>query len=106
MYCAGVVKFLWFFLFAGNYDLNDIAFFYPLSLINIFSQEEVSRLWITPLQTLNIFHLVYIMVLSHGLTISCKIEKRDADNIVLSSYLPGLVLWIAFIMFLTIDIAP
>ncbi len=49
--CASLFKFLWFYLFAGNYDLNDLGFFYPLSLINFFKTDEVNRLWIFPLQT-------------------------------------------------------
>lgn len=101
--CAGLLKFLWFYLFAGNYDLNDIGFFYPLSLINFFKTSEVNRLWIFPLQTVNLFQMVYIISISYGLNKVYEIEKSDSDKIVLLSYLPALVLWVAFIMFLTID---
>ncbi|MFA5819344.1 MAG: hypothetical protein WC854_08710 [Bacteroidales bacterium] len=101
--CAGFVKFLWFYLFAGNYDLNDLDFFYPLSLINFFKTAEVSRFWLFPLQTVNLFHLVYIISISYGLNKVYKIEKPDSEKIVLLSYLPALVLWVALIMFLSID---
>lgn len=101
---AGFVKFLWFYLFAGNYDLNDLGFFYPLSLINFFKKAEVSRLWIYPLQTVNLFHLFYIITISYGLNKVCFIDKPDSDKIVLLSYVPSLVLWVALIMFLTIDV--
>jgi hypothetical protein len=100
---AALAKFLWFYLFAGNYDLNDIGFFYPLSLINIFKSEELARIWIYPLQTVNMFHLIYLLLLSYGLINLCKIEKSDSDKIVLLSYIPALVLWVALLMFLTID---
>lgn len=100
---AGFVKFLWFYLFAGNYDLNDIGFFYPLSLINIFKIDEVTRFWIYPLQTVNLFHLTYLFLISYGLVKVCKIEKPDSDKIVLLSYLPALLLWISLLMFLSID---
>ncbi|MDO9341668.1 MAG: hypothetical protein Q7T72_14245, partial [Bacteroidales bacterium] len=76
--CAGFVKFLWFYLFAGNYDLNDLGFFYPLSLINFFKTAEVSRFWLFPLQTVNLFHLVYIISISYGLNKVYKIEKPDS----------------------------
>jgi len=101
--CAGFVKFLWFYLFAGNYDLNDLVFFYPLSLINFFKTSEISGFWIFPLQTINLFHLGYIISISYGLFKVCKIEKSDSDKIVLLSYLPALVIWVALIMFLSID---
>jgi hypothetical protein len=100
---AGLTKFFWFYLFAGNYDLNDINFFYPLSLINIFKAEEVGKIWIYPMQTVNLFHLAYLILLSYGLNNVCKIEKSDSEKIVLLSYLPGLLLWLTLIMFISID---
>lgn len=100
---AGFIKFVWFYLFAGNYNLNDLGFFYPLSLINLFKTSEVTKFWIYPLQTFNLFHLVYIISMSYGLNKICKIGKSDSDKIVLLSYLPSLVIWIALIMFLSVD---
>jgi hypothetical protein len=100
---AGLVKFLWFYLFAGNYNLNDIGFFYPLSLINIFKAGEIEKIWIYPMQTVNLFHLGYLVLLSYGLCNVCKIEKRDSEKIVLVSYLPMLVLWLTLIVFISID---
>ena len=100
---ASLTKFFWFYIFAGNYDLNDINFFYPLSLINIFKAAEVEKIWIYPMQTVNLFHIVYLVLLSYGLNNVCKIEKYDSDKIVLLSYLPGLVLWLTLIMFISID---
>lgn len=100
---ASLVKFLWFYFFAGNYDLNDLGFFYPLSLINLFDQGEVNKMWTYPLQTINLFHVGYIFFISYGLNKVCVLEKADAEKIVLVSYLPGLALWISLIMFLTID---
>jgi hypothetical protein len=101
---ASALKFLWFILFGGNYNLNDLGFFYPLSIINFFSPSEVSKVWIYPLQTLNLFHIVYIISISLGINKVCSIDKSDSEKAVLLSYLPGLALWISLIMFLTIDI--
>ena len=100
---AGLFKFLWFYLFAGNYDLNDLGFFYPLSIINFFSPSEVSRFWIYPLQSVNLFHVCYIISIAYGLSKVSELEKADSEKIVLLSYLPGLFLWIVLIMFLTIE---
>ncbi len=100
---VGFIKFFWFYLFAGNYDLNDLAFFYPLSLLNLFNRGEISRIWIFPLQTINLFQLIYIICISYGLNKVCFVNKPDSERIVLLSYLPALVLWIVLMMFLTID---
>ena len=100
---AGIIKFLWFFLFAGNYDLNDISFFYPLSLINLFDQSEVSKYWIFPLQSANVFQMLYILILSFGLNRAGAIEKTKSEKVVIWSYMPALLFWIVLIMFLSID---
>jgi len=100
---GGMLKFLWFYLFAGNYDLNDLGFFYPFSLINFFKTDEVARVWIYPLQTINLFHFAYVFFISYGLYKVGEIGKADSEKVVLLSYLPGLFLWVVFVMFLTID---
>jgi hypothetical protein len=100
---AGIIKFFWFYLFAGNYDFNDLGFFYPISLINLFTRTEVGKIWIYPLQLVNIFQVFYILIISFALNKVYLLDKSDSEKIVLSSYVPALVLWIGLIMFLTID---
>jgi hypothetical protein len=99
---ASLVKFLWFCFFAGNYDLNDMSFFYPLSLSNLFRQSEVDKIWIFPLQVINLFQIIYILLLSCGLNIQIGNQQAKTEKAILVSYLPGLVIWVALIMFLTI----
>ena len=100
---VSLIKFLWFLFFGGNYDLNDLNFFYPLSLINLFEISEVNRIWIYPLQIINLFQLVYIMLLAYGLKINAGLQDSSSDRIVLSSYLPALLIWVVSIMFITLE---
>jgi hypothetical protein len=100
---AGFIKLFWLYFFVGNYDLNDISFFYPLSLSNFFNFDEVSRIWVFPLQIINLFQILYILLLSYGLQLKTGISRSLAEKSVLSSYLPGLVLMISIVMFLTLD---
>jgi hypothetical protein len=100
---AGFLKFMWFYLFAGNYTLVDLGFFYPLSLINLFKPDEVNKLWILPLQTINIFQILYIIMLAYGLHKICNINKSNAEIIPMITYIPSLVIWIAFVLFISID---
>ncbi len=100
---AGITKFLWFFLFAGNYDLNDMSFFYPLSLINLFDQSEVREFWVFPLQSVNVFQILYILLLSLGLNKAGAIEKEKSEKVVIRSYMPALLFWVVLIMFISID---
>jgi hypothetical protein len=100
---ASIIKLLWFIFFAGNYTLDDMNFFYPLSLLNFFSRSEVASYWVYPLQTVNIFHLVYILLLAMGLSRISSIKKEKADRVVIATYVPAIAVWAALIMFLTLD---
>ncbi len=101
---ASITKLLWFIFFAGNYTLDDMGFFYPLSLINLFHRSEVASYWIYPLQTVNIFQVLYILIMVLGLSRVGSLKKEVADRIVLGTYVPAIAIWIALIMFLTIDV--
>lgn len=101
---ASILKLLWFIFFAGNYTLDDMRFFYPLSLINLFSRAEVAPYWVYPLQTVNLFQLVYVFLLAIGLSRISSIKREVADKVVLATYVPGILVWVALIMFLSIDI--
>ena len=100
---ASIIKLLWFIFFAGNYTLDDISFFYPLSLINLFDRAEVAIYWIYPLQTVNIFQLGYVLILAMGLSRISSLKKDVTDRVVLGTYVPAMAVWIALIMFLSID---
>jgi len=101
---AAAAKLLWFIFFAGNYTLNDMHFFYPLSLVNLFRQSEVAPYWIYPLQAVNLFQLAYVIMLSAGLAKLSSVKRDTTDRIVLITYLPAITLWVVFILFLTIDV--
>jgi hypothetical protein len=100
---ASITKLLWFIFFAGNYTLDDMSFFYPLSLINLFNRAELATYWIYPLQTVNIFQLLYVLILALGLSRVSSLKKEVADRVVLGTYVPAIAVWIALIMFLSID---
>ena len=100
---AAAAKLLWFIFFAGNYTLNDMQFFYPLSLVNLFRQSEVAPYWVYPLQAINLFQLAYVVMLSAGLAKLSSVKRDATDRIVLFTYFPAIAIWVVFIVFLTID---
>lgn len=103
---ASAAKLLWFLFFAGNYTLDDMGFFYPLSLINLFNRNEVASYWIYPLQMVNIFQVAYILTLAAGLSVICKVKRVITDRIIMITYLPAVALWTVLVMFLTINVTP
>jgi hypothetical protein len=94
-------KFLIIFLFKDYSSLHEISYYYPLSLATLFNYNEINPVWVFPFQAANLFQIFYILALSFGLKINCNVSKREADKIVLYTYLPGLTIWILLIIFIT-----
>lgn len=94
-------KFLIIYLFKDYSSLFEINYYYPLSLATLFKYNEISPVWVFPFQAANLFQIFYILILSLGLKINCNVSKTEADKIVLYTYLPGLLIWILIILFIT-----
>ena len=88
-----------------DYDLNDLQAFYPLSLLNLFETQELDKWLIYPLQLVNLFELVYWLVLAYGVSQVIEMPMQRAFGIVAASYGSGLLVWVVFIMFLTISLS-
>ncbi len=80
-----------------------MSFFYPLSLINLFNRAEVAYLLDISTADRQYFSVLYVLILALGLSRVGSIRKEDADRVVLSTYVPAIAVWIALIMFLSID---
>lgn len=98
-----VFKIIWFYFFQTHYTLEDIQYFYPLSALNITGYKGVEVWFVYPFQVLNLFELLYILYL--GFEIG-KLTQTNTDyglKIVAFSYVPSLLLWIATVMFFTLN---
>jgi hypothetical protein len=100
---VGILKIIWFYFFKINYILKDIQYFYPLSALNFFDYKELEPWLIYPLQTLNVFELAYIIILSYQLGTLTNTNADTGLKIVASSYLPALLLWVTVVMFFTLN---
>jgi hypothetical protein len=102
----GLIKFLWFWSHPDSYDLHALQVFQPLSLLSIFDVNSLATWLVYPLQTLNIFEFIYLFVLAFGIQHSLKTSFDRSLQIVVTTYVPALVLWFVFIMFLTVTFSP
>jgi hypothetical protein len=100
---SGVIKFLYFLLIHQNYNLLDLQFFFPLSVINYFNYQDIESFLIYPLQTVNVFELLYWFALAYGISKVTKSDLQGGMKVVLSSYVPALLLWIVFVTFLSLN---
>ncbi|WP_292945044.1 MULTISPECIES: hypothetical protein [unclassified Mucilaginibacter] len=100
------IKFFWFFFVKTNYTIADVQQFYPISALNLFDVKTISPLLVYPLQTLNIFEVLYWFILAAGISQALKTDMDKGVRIVFVSYIPALVVWLCCVVFLTVNLTP
>jgi len=98
-----IIKIIWFYFFDKEYILNDLVNFYPLSALSLFDFKNVEPFLIYPLQILNFFELFYSLFLAYGISKVIKIDLQRGMKIVLSTYIPTIILWVVFVTFLSLN---
>lgn len=101
---VGCVKFFYFAFIRTDYTFKDIQQFYPFSYINFLDIEKIQPWLVYPLQTLNLFEVAYFFVLVYGVHKLLKNKYWKSFEITAISYGTGLLIWIALVMFLTLNI--
>lgn len=99
-----IIKLVWFYFFQNEYNFQDVLYFYPFSALNFLSYKDLDPWFIYPIQTFNLFELFYIIYLGYQVG---KISNTNFDKgitLVLYTYVPFLVLWIAIVMFFTLNL--
>lgn len=98
-----VLKLCWFIFIQTDYTLSDIQFFYPLSALNFFDPGSLEAWLIYPLQAVNIFEFLYLLILAYGLFLIRKNSYLKMLGLIACAYGTGLFIWLVSIMFLTIN---
>jgi hypothetical protein len=99
------IMLIWFGCIDTGYTLQDIQYFKPLSLLNFFNVSEIESWLIFPLQSLNLFEVVYMFVLAIGIKRILKKDYLEALNFTIPVYGTALMTWIVFITFLNINLS-
>ena len=99
---VGIIKLVYL---ASSSDLTfeDIQYYQPLSALSIVGYDEIAAWFIYPLQILNLFELAYWILLAYLLARQVQVTVDNAFKVVLGSYGSALVIWVVFIMFLTLN---
>lgn len=98
------IKIWWFKYVDPHADLNQWLHFYPVSLLSLFPDTRV--IWIYPLQLANLFEVVYWFLLAYGIKRLTTLNYDFSLRIVLCSYFPALVAWLAVVSFFTLLFFP
>ncbi|GHM99726.1 hypothetical protein WSM22_12160 [Cytophagales bacterium WSM2-2] len=96
------IKLVWFFYFQKTYDLDDLQFFSPLSVLSLYNRGEVDQFLAYPLHLLNIFEIVYWIVLAYQLRRTLNLSPTKSLLFVASTYGVGLLIWVLLITLLSI----
>ena len=100
--CVFIVRILWLRFINLPESLAEIHV-WPLSLMYFFNPETIEPWLIYPLNTLNVFELLYICMLSALMAVVIKIKFRKAFDLVFMSYGAGLLLLMVAQMFLILN---
>lgn len=100
---APFFKIVWFYYFQTNYNLNDVQYFYPLSVLNIVCYKDLEPWFVYPFQILNLFELTYWFILAYYIGKATKTSIVQGLKIVVTSYGLVLLLWVVTIMFFTLN---
>lgn len=98
-----IISLIWFGLIDKNHTLIDIQYFQPLSLLSIFDGPSLESWLVFPLKSLNLFEIAYMIVLALGLRKLLKKDFNSSLSFTVPVYGSGLITWIIFITFLTIN---
>lgn len=91
-----VLKIMWFMLVQTDPDYNEIRSFYPLSLMHFFDYVDLPKRWAYPLRALNLFEVLYWMLLVSGIHYYARKEKKIVWLIVACSYILLFFVWLGF----------
>lgn len=100
---APVFKIFWFSFFQTNYTLEDLQLFYPLSALNIVGYIGLEKWYIYPLQVINVFEIIYWIVLAKGMAKLMGVSNEKGLSAVAVSYGSSLALWVVAVMFFTLN---
>ncbi|HEX5172093.1 MAG TPA: hypothetical protein VFW11_23105 [Cyclobacteriaceae bacterium] len=91
-----VLKIIWFMTVQTDPTIHDIRAFYPFSLMHFFDYYSLDKRWAYPLRALNIFEVIYWVLLVKGIHHYAKKDIKVVWLIVSCSYILIFLLWLAF----------
>jgi len=94
------VKFGWYFYHRDTLSLEYMQLFMPLSLSNFFNLSQLDKWFIYPLQVINVFEIIYWLLLSHFISLEIKKPFTKSLQFIALTYGIGLLVWVVFMGFL------
>lgn len=87
-----LVKSVWFVLIKGSYTMEEVKYFYPLSVLYFFETEEFHIKLVKALGRLNLYHLSFMLFIAWCIRIYTNHSFMRLFGIVIYTYGLGLLL--------------
>ena len=101
---AALVRICWLLIYPAS-TLQDIQYFYPLSLLSFFKAGSLPAYCLYVLQQMNVFEVLYWLALAFGLRQFVRRSFGESLRLVSVSYGLGLFVWIVIIVFVQLQIS-
>ena len=88
---------------ASNLTYSEFSLFAPLSVLSMLDISSVQPIWYYPLQLLNIFEVLYCILLVYFFSEELDFKKSESSKVVMSSYAFSMSFWMVLILFLTLN---
>lgn len=92
-----------YFLYTGASTVDQINSFAPLSLLSVMPAESAPSYLAYPLQLINVFELVYWLLLAVGLKLYIGKTFAKTFRLIASSYGVAFLLWLLLIVFIQVQ---
>jgi hypothetical protein len=87
----------------SNLTYSEFTLFAPLSVLSMLDISSVHSIWYYPLQLLNVFELVYCLLLIYFFSQELNLQKSESSKVVMGSYAFSMSFWLILILFLTLN---
>lgn len=91
-----LLKIGWFLFIESDPGYFEVRAFYPFSLAGLADRQAVASYWLYPLKALNLFELLYWLLLLAGVHLKLRRRYGTAIAIVFSSYVPLFIFWLVY----------
>lgn len=82
---------------------SEFTLFAPFSLLSLLEVASVPSIWYYPLQLLNIFEVIYCILLVYFFSHELDFKKSESSKIVMGSYAFSMSFWVILVLFLTLN---
>ncbi|MBT1702022.1 hypothetical protein [Chryseosolibacter indicus] len=91
-----ILKIVWFMTIETDPSYHDIRAFYPFSLMHFADYYSLDKRYAYPLRALNLFEVIYWIILVNGIDFYAQKDKKYVWIIVACSYILLFALWLLF----------